>query len=272
MTMSEARRRAVRVYLKKPYDSLCFMLIELCLILACLTPLLFLTTGNLKALALLAIPFYLLLMLWARYNAAIVMQGALTGGSLLNPGLVDPENYGAKLLFGLKQGCFLLLWGAPLIAAAIFARGQISGDTDAFTVLRSIKAFGGGTLVRGGIYLAIIAVVLLLLFCVGLGWHCGDRHAACLGDRTLIKGKHWKMVGCWFRSLSTILPIVAAVVILIVRYIPVLLDLDMLLTKDARLPDTRTSIVIVAIGAALTVPLMPLRSLMIAAYVRGMKE
>ena len=49
-------------------------------------------------------------------------------------------------------------------------------------------------------------------------------------------------------------------------------DVDELIRGTARLPDTKTSLIIAGIGAVLTVPLMPIRSLMIAAWVRGLKE
>jgi len=153
MKISQAMGRAFRLCFSKPYEWICFTLAELCLTLACFTPLLFLTTERLKFLALLCIPFYLLVMLWARVNAAGVMQDALAGGSLLSVHLLDPEDYGKKLCYGLSRALLLLLWGAPLIAGAVYARSQIAGKTDAFTLLRAIKAFGGGELMQGGIYL-----------------------------------------------------------------------------------------------------------------------
>ena len=103
MKISQAMGRAFRLCFSKPYEWICFTLAELCLTLACFTPLLFLTTERLKFLALLCIPFYLLVMLWARVNAAGVMQDALAGGSLLSVHLLDPEDYGKKLCYGLSM-------------------------------------------------------------------------------------------------------------------------------------------------------------------------
>ena len=57
-------------------------------------PLLFLTDGNLQYLALLAVPFYLLLVLWARVNAAAAMKDAFGEGSLFSYRLAEPGNYG----------------------------------------------------------------------------------------------------------------------------------------------------------------------------------
>ncbi len=272
MKISQAMGKAFRLCFSKPYEWICFTLAELCLTLACFTPLLFLTTERLKFLALLCIPFYLLVMLWARVNAAGVMQDALAGGSLISVHLLDPEDYGKKLCYGLSRALLLLLWGAPLIAGAVYARSQVAGKTDAFTLLRAIKAFGGGELMQGGIYLLLIAAGMLLIFCFGLAWHTGDRHAYVLRDPERMKGRRWKGVACWLASVITVLPMVIALVVLIFRYSPVLMDLDELIRGTARLPDTKTSLIIAGIGAVLTVPLMPIRSLMIAAWVRGLKE
>ena len=272
MKISQAMGRAFRLCFKKPYEWICFTLAELCLTLACFTPLLFLTTERLKFLALLCIPFYLLLMLWARVNAAGVMQDALAGGSLLSPNLLNAEDYGKKLGYGLSRALMLLLWGAPLIAGGLYARSQIAGDTDAFTLLRAIKAFGGGELMRGGIYLLLIALGMILIFCFGLAWHTGDRHAFVLRDPKRMKGRRWKGVACWLASLITILPVLIAIAVMAFRYAPVMSDLDELIRGTAHLPDTKTSLIIAGVGAVLTVPLMPVRSLMIAAWVRGLKE
>ncbi len=272
MKISRAMGQAFRTYFKKPYEGVCFMLTELCLTLACFTPLLFWTTESLKSLCLLCVPFYLLLMLPARINAAGVMQDALGGGSLLSVHLVDPEGYGGKLAFGLKQALKLLLWGSPLIAGLLYARTQISGETDAFTLLRAIKAFGGGELMQGGINLLVIAVALILILFFGIAWHSGERHALVLGEKRLLSGHRWKGVGCWLASLITIVPALIAILALIFRYAPALSNLDGLIMGDAHLPDTRTSLIILAVGGVLTIPLMPVRSLMIGAWVRGLKE
>ncbi len=52
---------------------------------------------------------------------------------------------------------------------------------------------------------------------------------------------------------------------------PLLNDVSGVLSGEVSLPDNRTSLIILGIGAALTVPLIPLRSMITAAYVRGLK-
>ena len=272
MTISRAFRAAGKVYFGKPSDVFRFMLVELCLTAACFSFALFLTMKNGWIPALLCIPAYLLLMLPARVNAAAAMQDSLAGNSVFTLRLADPSLYGKKLGYGLKRGLILLLWGAPLIAGVIFAWIHYAGDTDAFTLLRAIKAFGGGELMRGGLYILAIAVAMILLLLFGIAFCSGDRHAWVLGDKTLMKRHRWKTIGCWFCALVTVLPILAAVVVLIVRYAPSFSDLNTLVTGQAKLPNTRTSLLILGIGMALTVPLMPLRSLVLAAWVRGLKD
>ena len=73
-------------------------------------------------------------------------------------------------------------------------------------------------------------------------------------------------------SLLSILPLLIAVIAVILRYLPVLSDLNGLLMKTAELPSTKGTLMIAAAGAVLTLPLLPLRSLIHAAYVEGLKK
>lgn len=241
--------------------------------LASLSPLLFLATEKMKWFALLALPFYLLLMLWARVNAAAAMQDALGGGRLFSRQLVDPAGYGQKLLFGLKQCFFLLLWSAPLIAGLIIARIHISGDVDGFTVLRMIrKDIGGGDLMTGVLYLGLILLGLLLLSAFGCAFHSGDRHAFALGDRKLIRKHHGRMILCWLCSLVALIPFLIALIVTFIRYLPVLNDLNGLVYGTVDVPPIKGTLLIMGIGSLLTIPFLPLRSLILAAFVRGLKE
>ena len=269
MKSSDAFRRAFRVWASHPSQTARFLIVELCMTLAPLTPLLFLTGGTPAWPALLTVPFWLLWMLPVRVNAAAAMQNALSGGSLFTLQLADFSSYGKKLLFGLKRAFFLLLWSAPLIAGLIIARNHVAGDIDGFTMLRMIRSFGGGELMRGVAYLALILLALILLLAFGCAWHSGDRHAFVLGDAKRLSGRRWKLVLCWLCSLLALLPLIIAIVVLILRYMPVLMDLNGFVYGDVSLPSTRTSLIILAAGALLTLPFVPLRSLIIAAFVNG---
>lgn len=263
-------KKAFRVWFGRPGASLRFLLIEICMVLATLSPLLFLFSEKLKVLAVLVVPFWLFLMLWARVNAAAAMQDALRDGSLFSFRLVDPSRYGAKLVYGLKRCVLLLLWGAPLIACGVIAWTHYAGEMDAFTLLRQIKSFGGGDLMTGGIYLLLIFAGALLIFIFGCAFHSADRHAFVLGEKSL--GHHGKVLLCWLCALITLLPLLIALGILIARYAPLMQDLDLLIMGKAELPATKDSLIIFGVGALLTVPLLPLRSLVIAAHAAGLKK
>jgi hypothetical protein len=272
MKISAAFRKAMRVYSGHFGATAKFLVVELCMTLAAMTPLLFLSDGSLKYLALLAIPFYLLLVLWARVNAAAAMRDAVDGGSLFGYQLADPSGYGRKLAYGLKRCFLLLIWSIPLIASLVIAWIHFAGDQDAFTVLRQIKAFGGGNLMTGILYLALILVGSLLLLAIGCAFHSGDRHAFVRDDPKLIRGHHGKIILCWLCGLLSVFPMIIAIAAVVIRYLPVLHELTAIVSGNASMPDTKPSIIILGVGALLTIPLLPLRSLITAAFVGGLKK
>ena len=272
MKISAAFREAMRIYAGHFGTTVKFLVAELCMTLAAMTPLLFLSDSSLKILALLAIPFYLLLVLWARVNAAAAMRDAVDGGSLFSYRLVDPSEYGRKLAYGLKRCFFLLIWSAPLIASLAIAWNHFAGDKDAFTVLRQIKAFGGGNLMTGILYLVLILAGALLLTAIGCAFHSGDRHAFVRNDPKLTKGHHGKIILCWLCGLLSVFPLIISIAVLIVRYLPVLDQLTAIVSGEATIPDTKTSAIILGIGGLLTIPLLPLRSLITAAFVGGLSK
>ena len=270
MKISSAFQDAFRVYTGHIGATVKFTVVELCMTAAAFSPVLFLVEDGLKPLALLAGPFYILLMFWARVNAAKAMKGALNGDSLFTQQLAEPAEYGRKLLYGISRMIMLLLWAAPLIAAVVIARVHMAGETDGFTVMRMIKSFGGGDLMTGVVYLILILIATILLLAFGCAFHSGDRHAFAAGKPKLIRRHHGKIVLCWLCALATILPILIAAVVLIFRYLPVLQDLNGFMSGSVHLPSTKTSLLIVGIGAVLTIPLLPLRSLITAAFVNGL--
>ena len=273
MKISAAFKNAFRVYFGNIGASLKFLVVELCFTLAVLAPLLFLTAeGWMKWLALLSVPMFFALMLWARVNAAGAMWDSLNGGSLFSMTLADTTAYGKKIAYGLKRALMLLLWAAPLIACIVIARVNMAGETDGFTVLRMIKRFGGGDLMTGMLYLALILVASILLFAFGCAFHSGDRHAFVREDPKLIKGHHGKILLTWLCALVTTLPMIVAVVLLIFRYMPVISDPSGFVAGTVDLPPTKGSAIIAGVGAVLTIPFLPLRSLITAAFVDGLKK
>ena len=166
----------------------------------------------------------------------------------------------------------LLFWSIPLIACLVIAKIHYSGDMDGFTLLRVIKEFGGGDLMTGIIYMALIFIAAVLLVAFGCAFHSGDRHAFVRNNPKLVRGHHGKIVLCWICSLLTILPMIIAIAVVIVRYLPVLKDLNGVVMNTVSLPSTKVSLMILAVGAVLTIPFLPLRSLIPAAYVNGLEK
>ncbi len=272
MKLSDAFRRAARVCTARPGDTLKFLLTEACLTLICLAPALFLCDADLKWLALLSAVLFLLILLPARMNAALAMKDALEGGPLFSRRLVDFSSYGQKLACALKRAFFLLLWAAPLIASAILIWTHISGEMDGFTLMRMIRSdFGGGDLFRGVlvILLAVVATVLLLAF--GCAFHSGARHAWAQGNPGLVKGHHGKIVGTWLAALTGVLPLIISLIFILFRYAPVLGDLNGLFMGSVNLPSTRVTLIILGVGALLSLPLLPFRSLILAARVADLE-
>ena len=272
MKISAAFRDAFRVYREHFGSTVKFLVVEACMTLAAFTPLLFLTDSGMAFLALLTVPFWLLLILWARVNAAAAMRDALQGGNLFSLRLAEPDRYWKKTLYGLKRCLMLIFWSAPLIAGLYIAKIHISGDMDGFTLLRMIKEFGGGELMTGVAYLALIFVATLVLVAVGCAFHSGDRHAFVRDNPKLVKGHHGKIMLCWLCSLVALLPMIAAIAAVIIRYLPAIRDLNGIVTRTVKLPATKTTLMILAAGAVLTVPLLPLRSLIPAAFVNGLEK
>ena len=272
MKISAALKDAFRAYSDHFGDTVKFLVVEACITLAAFIPLLFLIEDGLKFLALLAVPFYLLLIPWARVNAAAAMRDAFGEGRIFSYRLAEPGSYGRKLAFGLIQGLKLLFWAVPLIVCLVIAKNHVAGDLDGFTMMKMIKDFGGGDLMTGVLYLVLIFVAALILLIIGCAFHSGDRHAYVRATRKLLKGHHGKIILCWICSLLALLPLIVAIAVTIVRYLPVLNDLNGLLTNEINLPSTRVTLIILAAGAVLTIPLLPLRSMIPAAFVNGLEK
>ena len=273
MKISAAIRNAWKAYTASFGETMKFLLVEACLTLICLAPLLFLNQKGMAVWACASAVLWVLVMIPARMNAALAMRDGLRGGPLCSPVLAEGKNYGRKLGFGLKRLGFLILWSAPLIALAIEVRIHFSGDIDSFTVLRMIKNdLGGGDQLRGILTVAGMIVAALLTLMIGCAFHSGARHAFAQGDPGLVKHHHGKILLAWLASLLSILPMILAVAVTVLRYLPALSDLNGLLMKTVELPSTRGTLVILGAGALLTLPLLPLRSLIPAAFVDGLRQ
>ena len=272
MKISAAFKDAFNVYTKQFGGAVKFLVVEACMTLAAFMPLLLATDADAKWFALLAVPFYLLLVLWARVNAAAAMRDAFYGGNLFSYRLAEPAQYARKTAYGLKRCLMLLFWAAPLIAFLTVALIHFYGETDAFTLMRAIKSFGGEDVVTGVVNLALVFAGTLILVAFGCAFHSGDRHAFVRENPKLVKGHHGKIVLCWLCSLVVLLPLLIALLATVIYYLPALKDVTDILMNEKSLPSAKTPAILLAIGALVTLPLLPLRSLITAAFVNGLEK
>ena len=276
--ISKAFSRAFGAIKQSVPDTLKYLGVEACILLAAFTPMLFLWSG-VKFLTLLTVPALILLVFPARMNAARARKDKLQGGRLCSYRLIDPEHYGSDVVYGLRRLFFILLWALPLIVFVLILWNMFSGDMDAFTMLNQIKTFGGGGkegVPNGVLYLMLILLGTLMLLACGFAFHSGARHALAQGDPGSIRGHHGKYFLCQLCSVVTLLPLIAAVLIALSRYLPLLADLNKtvngFLKGTVNLPNTKTTLIIVGIGAVLTLPFLPLKEMIGAAFVDGLKK
>ena len=247
------------------------------------TPLLFLAAQETRALALLTLPLFVLIVLPARQNAAQVMARLHQGYGFDLMGFVSFENYGKKLLRGLKTTLLMLLWALPFIAATgflafVYGGKTIEGVTDTFTVLRTVINLGNHNLVKTLLpvsdtatirgVMAIIVMYLLTALPILLGWafHSGSRHAAALGVKLTGRGH---VMGVWFLSLVTLVPFIVTAGAISMGFLKQLLGaLSAIGQGSFSLPPLEKNMwLLVAAFVVLLLPLIPFKQLLPAACV-----
>lgn len=275
MKSNSALKESLRLY-KKNFGPLCLtLLVELVLRAIALTPLMFLLEKTLAPLAWLAVPLYLLIVLPARQNYALALQDMMNGGSVFSTRLISVEDYGKKLLRGLAGTLCILLWSVVTVVSATLLYAAYEGHwgLDVLTLMRLCASVGGGDFVGGlMIILAAIAASVLLIL-LGCAVHSGSRHAAAMGDRTLLKGSRLRLIGLWFLGLVLLAPFAAVVVLALGDYAITLLNA----LKDFSFPDTfalnARQLAMLAGGAiVLLFPVLPLKNLLPAVCLRVIKE
>ena len=236
-----------------------------------LTPLLFLADKALSPLALLALPLYILIVLPARQNYAIALQDMIGGGSAFSLQLLCPCDYGRKLLRGLRGMLCMLLWSALTLAGIVFLYLSFKGLTDGFTLMAAFYAIGGS--VADGVWVVLGALCAsLLLILVGCAVHSGTRHAYAMGNKRLLRGNRLRLMTLWFLGLLLLLPFEAVVAVILGDFALSLPDM----LRNMQLPTfalTATQTGGLALGAAvLLLPLLPLKSMLPAVYLRKVQE
>ena len=259
------------------------LLLQIVLRLIVATPLLFLAAQETRVLALLTLPLFVLIVLPARQNAAEVMAKLHQGYGFDLMGFVSFENYGKKLLRGLKTTLLMLLWALPFIAATgflafVYGGKTIEGVTDTFTVLRTVINLGNHQLVKTLLpvsdtatirgVMAIIVMYLLTALPILFGWafHAGHRHAAALGVKLRSRGR---VMGVWFLSLVTLVPFIVTAGAISMGFLKQLLGaLSAIGQGSFSLPPLEKNMwLLVAAFVVLLLPLIPFKQLLPAACV-----
>ncbi len=271
--MKHVLKESLRLYKKNFPQLMLAMLAEAVLRLSALTPLMFLAEGQLAPLALLAIPLYLLIALPARQNYARALQDMMNGGSVFSDRLIALDGYGRKLWRGLKGTLCMLLWSIPTIAGLAGLYAGFMGAVDFVTFMSFFKKLGGS--VPDGVVraLLIVAATALLIF-LGCAVHSGTRHAVAMGEKKLLKGRRFGLIGLWVIGALLFVPYIAVLAYTLSDFLRTVVgSLKALDLEGISLALGARQLALIWGGAALLVlPALPLRSLLPAVYLRKVKE
>lgn len=268
-------KESLRLYKKNFGPLLLALLVQLVLRGIALSPLMFLADKQYACLAYAAIPLYLLIVLPARQNYALALQDMMNGGSVFTTQLICPKAYGRKLWSGLKGMICILLWSAVTIISAVLLYAAFVGywGLDVITLMRICSTVGGGDIVNGLLLIlgGIAASALLIL--LGCAVHSGARHALALGSKKLLRGNRLRLTALWFGGLVLVIPFAAVVVYALGDYALTMVNA----LKNFSFPssfalNTKQMTVLAAGAVVLLIPLLPLKSLLPAVFLRMVKE
>ena len=83
-----------------------------------------------------------------------------------------------------------------------------------------------------------------------------------------MKGRHGKNLLGWICAQVTLLPLLVSAAAAVMRYVPVISNVSGLMAGTVKLPSTRETLMILAAGALVTLPLLPVRSMITAAVMK----
>lgn len=271
MKMKPVLKESLRLY-KRNFPQLCLaLLVELVLRAIALSPVLFLADKALAPLAYIAIPLYLLIVLPARQNYALALQDMMNGGSVFSLQLISAKDYWKKLWRGLKGALCILLWSAVTIAGVSLLYAAVMGLVDFITLMSIFKAIGGNV-VDGVMVVAAAVAASCLLIILGCAVHSGARHAVALGNKKLLKGNRLRLTALWFVGLVLVVPFAAVVVVTLGDYAMTLISA----LKQLKLPsfalNAKQAAMLIGGAVVLLIPVLPLKNLLPAVYLRMAKE
>ena len=271
MKLKPVLKAALAEY-KKNFPQLCLaLLVELVLRAIALSPLVFLADKALAPLAYLAIPLYILIALPARQNYALALQDMMNGGSVFSLQLISTKDYGKKLLRGVKGLVCILLWSLLTIAGVSLLYAAVMGLVDFITLMRIFSAIGG-TVMDGVMIVAAAVAASCLLIVLGCAVHTGARHAVALGDKKLLKGNRLRLIALWFLGCVLVVPFAAVVVAALGDYALTLIASLKNLQLPAFTLNVKQAAMLIGGAVVLLIPVLPLKNLLPAVYLRKVKE
>ena len=213
-----------------------------------------------------------------RQSTAEAMQLFLSGAPMATVAMLPLNGYWKKVARSLRMTGLMLLWLLPF-AALVGLMQYERTELDVGTIWGHLNALGGGAFDQGIIRYVIIMVLMLLFPLFGLMFHSGTRHAYALGDRKLVKGHRWQIVGLWLSGLLFVLPMAACIVALIAQVSVSAVQFTMQwfgnlmdMPSFSMLMPPKWLLAATAVSAVLMLVTNPMRSLLPAIFLRGVKD
>ncbi len=244
----------------------------LCVYGMAFAPALTLLSKHAQGMSLLCVPLVVALVLPVRGRLARVMCEALDGHGVQLM-LLCQGNVRQELARGLKVSACLLLCAVPALGLAAWLVMQYKGTQDAFSVMRMLTGWGSGDLYQGALLLLPAALATLLPLLVGMAFCAGSRHAAALEQPKLLQGHRRGVALCWLCSQVTLLPALVGTILVFWRWASQAMTMLAARDLDALLQSTLgLTLPLCAVWLVLLVPLLSLRTLIVAAYVQELAE
>lgn len=245
---------------------------------ACLCPLLFLLNASLRPLALLCSLMLIFIALPMRQSTAEAMQLFLSGAPMATVAMLPLNGYWKKVARSLRMTGLMLLWLLPFAIMLGLLLYALTG-MDFLTALGYLSSLGGGDFGQGIIRYVMLMMLMLLFPLFGVMFHSGTRHACALNDRKLVKGHRGQLIRLWLSGLMFVLPVAICVVALIavigvsaVRFTTEWFNNLMAVPSMSALMPPKWLLAVTAVSAVLMLVTNPMRSLLPAIFLRGVKD
>ncbi len=267
-----AFRNAWKVWRKELGAWMTLTVAALCVYGMTLAPALTLLSEHARWMTFLCVPLFVLLVLPMRCRLARVMREALEKHGV-QPMLLCQGSVHRELACGLKVSACLLLCAVPALGLAVWLIMQYKGTQDAFSVMRMLTGWGSGDLYQGALLLLSTALATLLPLLVGMAFCAGSRHAAALEQPKLLRGHRKGVALCWLCAQVTLLPALGGTILVFWRWASQAMTMLAARDLDALLQSTLgLTLPLCAVWLVLLVPLLSLRTLIVAAYVQELAE